>query len=291
MDKYHSVDKLRPIKTSADLALGVAIDKALNCLLLKTADPIEVFQNEFEWDKLPNTHWDTKDLQFELFTPEELHYLAEKPEEYLIYACLRRKGRVMIEAYIDYMLPKIKEVHSVQKELNNRPGVLDAILTIDGYGYVLADHKTSRQPYQNDAIKNDTQLALYASDQNIQTVAYIVLNKTLRFIKICTKCGADGSSGQHKTCSVEISGQRCHGAFQRQVDKSKIIQLICEKTPDLNIKNVTDSITQVEECINKSLYYKNLSACGNQYGKRCPYFNKCWNNNEDGLEYKKEEKK
>jgi hypothetical protein len=290
LDKYHSVDKLRPSRISSDLVFGVAIDTALNALLLKTGDPIEVFQNEFDWAKLQSVNWDIKDQQYELFTTEELHLLANHPEEYLVYACLRRKGRIMIETYVKTMLPRIREVHHVQKTLNSRPGILDAILTIDGHGLVLADHKTARQPYSPDAIENDTQLALYASDQNIQRVAYIVLCKTFRFIKVCIKCGRDGSNSQHKTCAQDSLGVRCHGAFERQVDTAKILQLIVADTPKINQELINESITKVEGCIERGEYYKNLSACGNQYGKRCPYFNKCWKNDETGLEIKPETK-
>lgn len=281
--KYHYDERLRPTQVSADLVFGVAIDRALNALLLKTGDPVEVFQNEFEWKHLSSIVWDKKDLQFEMFTTEDLHYLSDHPDEYLIYACLRRKGRVMIEAYIEYVLPKIQEVRSVQKELDSRPGILDAILTIDDHGLVLADHKTSRMPYKEDAIEQDTQLALYSRDQNIQKVAYIVLNKTFKFQKLCTKCGSDGTSGLHKTCANILSGERCHGEFKRAVDKSKIIQLIVQDSPKINADLIEESITIVEEHIKNKQYYRNLGACGNMYGKRCPYYNKCWKNDDTGL--------
>lgn len=287
---YHYEDRLRPTQIGSELMFGVAIDKALNALLLKESDPVKVFQSEFEWEKLSSVIWNPKDLQFEVFTEDQLKDLGDKPDDYLNWACLRIKGRVMIEAYVEYMLPLIKEVHSVQKELSSRSGILDAVLTIDGYGLVLADHKTSRMPYPPDAIENDTQLALYAKDQNIKKVGFIVLNKTLKFNKTCLQCGRDGSTTSHKTCSAEIAGKRCHGSFQRRIDTSKIIQLIVQDTPEINQTLITESIEKVEECIGKKMFYKNLSACGNQYGKRCPYFNKCWKNDDTGLETKQETK-
>jgi hypothetical protein len=288
--KFHYEDRLRPINTTSDLVFGVAIDKALNAMLLETDNPFDVFKAAFEWKDLKNVFWDKKDLQFEMFTDEQLHALASDPDEYLIWAGLRIKGRLMLEAYRDLILPKIRSVISVQKNLGNRSGVLDAILDMKEYGIVLIDHKTSRMPYQPDAIENDTQLALYSIDQGISKVGYIVLNKTFKFVKICKRCGKDGSNSLHKTCNWDVDGTRCHGSFDRKPDMSKIIQVIIQDSPQINKDLITESIELVENCINKKQYYRNLSACGNMYGKRCPYFNKCWKNSDEGLEVKQETK-
>jgi hypothetical protein len=290
MDKLHSVEKIRPVKTSSNLWFGVAIDKALNALLLKTEDPKDVFRNEFLWSKLQNVEWDKKDLQLHVFNEQELELLKEHPEDYKIYACLLRKGTVMLEVYQEYMLPYITEVHSVQKNLNSRPGILDAILTIDGNDHVLVDHKTARRPYPADFVQTDTQIALYGADQELDTGAFIVLCKTFRFIKTCTKCEADGSTTSHQTCSQDIMGSRCHGTFTREIDRSKILQLVIDKIPQENKEEIVKNITEVENKIERGIFEKNYGSCANQYGRPCQYFDYCHNGIKDGLETKKEEK-
>jgi PD-(D/E)XK nuclease superfamily len=285
MYDYHYNQRLRPVGTSSALLFGSAIDKALNALLLGTGECVAVFQNEFKWESMSNVSFDEKDLQVELFTDAQWAEIESKDVKFKTWACLRIKGRILLEAYKSEIYPKITEVHSVQKELDGRPGVLDAVVTIDGYGPLLVDHKTSGQPYKSDAIESSTQLALYSHTEKIDTVAFIVLNKTIRFNKTCSKCGYDGSFTSHKTCpSDSPTSGRCHGVFNKSVDTSKVIQLIVGKSPILTKQMIVDSMEQVEKAIKAKIYPRNLTACGRMYGKPCPYINKCWGNKDDGLE-------
>lgn len=290
MYDYHYNKRLRPSTTSSALVFGVAIDTALNALLTGSGDALGVFQDSFRFEDMKDVIWDSKDLQLELFTPEQLESVSQNTTEYQSWACLRIKGRIIIEAYIEYMFPLITEVHSVQKNLNTRPGVLDAVVTISGYGVVLADHKTSSMPYPKDALETDTQLALYAADQDIDKVAYIVMSKNIKSTKICQRCQYNGTFTQHKTCPADVSGKRCHGIFERTVDKSKVVQLIIGDAIEINKNNIVSSIDSVEKCIEKGLFPMNVNSCGKMFGKPCPYINKCWKNKEDGLVYKEEVK-
>jgi hypothetical protein len=291
MYQLHYEDRLRPTTTTSALVFGVAIDVALNALLTGKGDPLGVFQENFKWENLTHVVWDSKDLDVNLFTPDQLVSLSDKDTNYQSWACMRIKGRVILEAYLEYMYPLIKEVHSVQKNLNTRPGVLDAVFTLSDHGVVLADHKTSSMPYQANALETDTQLALYSADQGISKVAYIVMSKSIRFIKTCGKCGFDGSFTQHKTCpNSNAKSERCHGTFNRSVDKSKVIQLIVGDVREINKNNILKSIDTVEKCINNKLFPMNVNSCMYMFGKPCPYVNKCWNNRNDGLEVKEETK-
>ena len=282
MYDYHYNKRLRPIGSTSALAFGIAIDTALNAMLTGSGDYIGEFHNAFQFDNLKDVVFDQKDLQIDLFTEEQLKQLPND-FNYQAWACLRIKGRVMLDAYKEQIFPMIEEVHGVQKKLDSRAGVLDAILTITGYGMVLVDHKTSGMPYTIDALEADTQLALYAADQKIDKVAYIVLCKTIRFNKTCRKCGDDGSTTQHKTCASDKSGVRCYGEFDRSADKSKVIQLIIGDCSEVNKNIITSSIAVVETCIDKGLFASNINSCGNMFGKRCPYYNKCWFGKDDGL--------
>lgn len=286
MYQYHYEQRLRPTGISSALVFGTAIDAALNALLLGKGDPVGVFQGSFKFEDLKDVTWDyKKDLQLDLFTESQMEGLVGQSDDYKSWASMRIKGRLLIEAYQEYIFPQIIEVHGVQKELNSRPGILDAVLSLSGYGLVLADHKTSGGPYQTDALETDTQLALYAQDQGIDQVAYIVLNKNIKFIKKCTKCGYDGTYTQHKTCPSTAGNDnaRCFGLFDRSADKSKIVQLIVGKVKEINKNNIVSSIETVEKCISQKLFPMNVNSCGAMYGKPCPYLNKCWKNDSTSL--------
>jgi hypothetical protein len=288
---FHYNQRLRPISIGSPLVFGIAIDEALNALLLGKGEPLGVFRENFQWEKMDNVRWDVKDLQPDLFTDEQYQQLRDESIEYQSWACMRIKGRLLLEAYRDIIYPQIKEVHSVQKDLESRPGVLDAVITLSNYGIVLADHKTSSMPYQRDALDKDTQLALYSKDQGVSKIAYIVLNKGIKFTKVCKVCNYDGSFSNHKTCPAEVDGKRCHGKFEKTPDQRKMVQLIVGDAIEINQKLIEESIADVERGIKERHYPRNLNSCHKMYGKPCPYFNKCWNNNEDGLEYKQKEEK
>jgi len=288
---FHYNQRLRPITIGSPLVFGIAIDEALNALLLGTGDCVGVFREKFKWEDMTNVIWGPKDYVPDLFTDDESRMLEEYDINYKSWACMRIKGRLLLEAYRDIIYPQIQEVHSVQKNLKDRPGVLDAVVTLSNHGVVLADHKTSSMPYQRDALDKDTQLALYSKDQGVPKIAYIVLNKGIKFTKVCKVCNYDGSFSNHKTCPAEVDGKRCHGKFEKTPDKSKMVQLIVGDAIEINQKLITESIKEVEQGIKNKFYPRNLSSCHKMYGKPCPYFNKCWKNSEEGLETKQEEKK
>jgi hypothetical protein len=198
-----------------------------------------------------------------------------------------------LEKYQEKIYPLIEKVHHVQKDIEGGPGVLDAIVDIKHYGTVLLDHKTSGRPYDRDAVKGSTQLALYASREGITQAGFVVLVKNINkdVKKTCIKCGFDGSGRQHKTCFNEIKGNRCNGAWIEEVKIDPIVQLIVDDVPARNMQLIEESISDAEYNIEHGKFHRNLEACGRMYGKPCPYFDKCWNNKETGLEKKDENKK
>lgn len=292
MYDYHYNDKLRPTGTSSALIFGLAIDEALNGLLLKTGDPIQLFQKNFEFENLQNVEWDARDFDIDLFTQDQKDKIFGQTWEYKCWASMRIKGRMLIEAYIEQVYPKIKEVYHVQKELDGRPGVLDAIVNFDNYGKILIDHKTASRPYMNDAVKYDTQLALYADSEGLNIAGFIVLVKEINKnkVKICAKCAYNGSGRQHKTCPQLKKGKRCNGSWDETVSPEAQIQILIDKVPSINKELITEAMSQVENAVKSSIYPRNLQSCSKMYGKPCAYAKKCWQNDESGLEYKKEDK-
>lgn len=297
---FHYNEKLRPIGTSSALVFGVAIDEALNALLLEKKDPLPVFQEFFKFENMKDVVWDDRDFDAEILTTEQLHKLSIESDSYKSWASMRVKGRMMLEAYIEQIYPLIKEVHSVQKELDDRPGILDAIVTLEGMGKVLIDHKTSARPYKPTAVVSDTQLALYAASEGLTKAGFIVLVKQIQKnrVKICSKCSFDGSFTRHRTCPKTVDGIRCKGAWNETLAPEAQIQVIIDDIPPLNKELITTSIKDTEALIEASTirdsygkivetrFPRNLDACGKIYGKPCPYINKCWKNEENGLQRK-----
>lgn len=294
MYDYHYNERLRPVDNSSALAFGVAMDAALNTLLQNHKDEgafrraLIAFRDNFEFEKLENTRFDIKDYDKTLLPESEIGTNME----YNAWKCMRIKGRMLIEEYVRVILPLIEEVHNVQEELHNRPGFIDAIVTLRGHGRVLLDHKTSVRPYDPDAVANDTQLALYCKDQGITKAGFVVLIKTLnsKTVRLCSVCKFDGATSKHKTCPNDVDGKRCHGAWNESHQPEANIQLLVEDMPKATEDLVDDSIRQVELGIQAKIYPRNLKSCGRIYGKPCPYFNKCWKNSNEGLEIKPEEK-
>lgn len=290
MYQYHYEERLRPKESSSALAFGIAIDEALN-VLLTTKDfekSVEAFRDKFKFEELVDVTFDPKDFDRTLLTENDIGLNFE----YNAWKSMRVKGRMLLEEYNRSILPQIEEVHSVQKELDHRPGIIDAIVTLRGHGRVVLDHKTSVRPYDVDAVANDTQLALYCKDQGIETAAFVVLVKTLvaKTVRTCNSCGYDGSSAKHKTCPNEIDGKRCHGAWSECHQPEAYVQLMVAKMPKVTEQLVTDSIREVERAVEAKVYPMNLKSCGRIYGRPCPYYNKCWKGSNEGLEVKIDDK-
>jgi len=284
MYDLHYNKRLRPDEMSSNLVFGSAVDNALlDQHLLYGKDPLEVFKADFTYEKHKDVYFEPKDYQPELFTQDQLDKLKGKDIQYMMWANFRIKGRLLIEAFMTQIKPHITKTIAVQKETNDRPGFIDCIVELDGYdGPILADLKTARRPYKYDQTDHSTQLALYAADQGIDKIAFLVLCKTVKIDKVCSKCGYDGSGRKFKTCNNEINGSRCFGKWDMEA-KAPEAQILVADVNTILQKNVQDSISQVETAIEAKQFHKNLNNCGAIYGKPCPYFQHCHKNDDTGL--------
>lgn len=286
--ELHYKKRLRPKKTSSALLFGTAVDAGLNCLLLE--GDLDKALDEFR-NHLPpfndDVMYDDRDIDYRLLPANWQEKIDNTPVK-VAWACLRVKGRLFLEAYYNEVYPLIEEVEYVQKELDERPGFIDAVLRLRGIGRVLVDHKTSASFYKPDSVKSDTQLAVYADEFGIEKAAFIVMvkNINLNTTKTCKTCKYDGTGRQHKTCPNEINGKRCHGLWDEQHEPKATIQVLIDDIPKCNKELVSRSISEVEDGIKKGYFPENLTSCGKQYGKPCPYINYCWNNDDSELEYK-----
>lgn len=247
--KAYYLDKIRPVKVGSPLVFGNGLDAALNALLLNTGDPIKIYdktvgevplgrmvpnKNDFDGDLLSPIARelllgrlrtlgykgdDIDGLYASLFqkyqAKEPLSKNQEKALDLICREVLMVKAILMIEAYKKHVLPNIETVHNVQKRTGS--GVLDATVTWKGLGKRIIDNKTAGRPYSEDSIDYSLQLAMYALEENIRDVTYVVLLKNIKKHrrKVCVECGHVGK-GTHKSCDAIVEGGRCGGEWESE---------------------------------------------------------------------------
>jgi len=225
--------------------------------------------------------------------------LTELEQSYLNFTtwlCMFNKGKLMIKAYKDKVLPHLTVVHEVQREfsLTNGSGdsiigLVDLIADVEGHGTVILDNKTAGRPYDRASAKNSEQLGLYLhvleEEYKTRKVGYIVLLKNVikNKVKICTKCGYNGSDTSHSTCSNMIDGERCHGEYHVTMSPEIGVQIIVDDMAEDIEATVIAEADVVNTMINDKQFNKNTECCEKWYGSRCPYFDLCHNQSMKGL--------
>lgn len=207
-----------------------------------------------------------------------------KALKYLVFFSSIEKISLIIDAFNDYVVPRIKRIVSVQA--NVKRGILDFEAELIGVdGIVVCDNKTAGRDYEQDAVINSVQLAGYGA----KVGAYIVFNKTVKKnrTKECSICKKNGTGQRHKTCDATVDGVRCNGDWIETITPEIVPQIIIDKVPEHNREMVETAFSETELLIETKVFPRNLNNCGKQYGQPCPYINLCWKNDMSGL--KKEE--
>jgi hypothetical protein len=209
---------------------------------------------------------------------------------------LKEKGLLMLQAYRTKVLPSIKKVLDVQIEISlsngedSVTGFVDLVADIEGHGTVILDNKTSSIEYAEDSVITSPQLSLYMhalhGQYKTRKAGYIVLRKQIKKnrVKICSKCGHDGSSTRHATCANTIEGKRCGGQWDETTSPDVDVQIIIDEIPERTEDIVLDNYDSVTHAIKAGVFPRNLQSCKNVYGGPCPYFNLCYKNLNTGLE-------
>ena len=176
----------------------------------------------------------------------------------LCWLSLYRKGEMMLKAYERDILPEIQEVFDIQKEVqllnesgDKLRGKIDFIASFkdDPSTKFIIDNKTSSEPYSGDSVKKSVQLSIYTEAENTSQAAYVVLEKKIRF-----------------------------------------------KEPRVRIQIIKDSISEEQkQSVFSTIESKLSKIAGNEFnlksnakecfffGKKCEYFDLCWNNSTKGL--------
>src|ERR1700722_520157 len=204
---------------------------------LPTSELVVYAKKDFDEELLPETALNEVKLNYSTQTPLELFYEILKLKEekgfenlsiyhkqfynFLNWSCLKVKAHLMLQAYHDKVLPKIKKVIAIQKKviITGKSGddiemYIDLVVEWeDGKKYVL-DNKTSSIEYDPKEGETSQQLILYYYALNkeaepydkLDGVGFVVLYKQIQKnrIKICEKCGNNGTGGRHKTCDNEV---------------------------------------------------------------------------------------
>lgn len=236
---------------------------------------------------------------------EELTLSEKKYYNLLAWLSLKRKGLILIAAYKEKVLPRIKEVIDVQKyvTLDNGTGdtirgYVDLIVRWEDDSIVVLDNKTSSMKYEEDSVINSQQLALYKLILNdlstkadsgwshqINKAGYVVLRKNIKkdVTKVCKSCGFTAkTNASHAKCYNVIDGQRCNGDWEKSVKFDVEVQFIVNEIPDENLDKVLETVNQVNIGIANSQFEPNYEACRGKYGL-CDYYNLCHNNTHKGL--------
>lgn len=178
----------------------------------------------------------------------------------IAHMCLWSKGELIIPEVKNWIDENVTEVHSVQKKIEIENvlgdrfiGYLDFIVTLNDGRKVLIDLKTSSDPnkyYPEDAASRSRQLAIYAQEEGIEHVAYLVIDKKIR----------------KREPRVRL----------------KFVEGIIT---DEHLDEVFDEIEDVTVAIKEKEFPKNENSCFNFGG--CEYRDFCKFGKKTGLEYVK----
>jgi CRISPR/Cas system-associated exonuclease Cas4 (RecB family) len=269
--KLYYIDKIRPTAMSSALVFGNALDDAFNELLLnRDLDKALSIFNE-KWlpyrDDL-NISFYKSDLMEELLTEEDLLDMSLITNDELrlhraFWYSMKQKGIRMVAAYHHEILPRIKNVITVQKDFKIHgygsdglqtedyiSGKIDLIADIElADGTVVTavlDNKTTSEPYPKKSYEKKAQTALYAAAENNDMVGFLTVNK--------------------KTFATQILVGKVPVEKQEEV-----------------LGSFLDSIEQVKSGEFPGIEKK---KCW-QFSKRCEYYDYCWNGSMKGLVEKK----
>jgi hypothetical protein len=220
---------------------------------------------------------------------DNLPEARKKELNFINWHVMRIKGLLMVEEAIKQIKNNVTEVlgTQVKVELANSEGdsiigYADAVVKWKGYDApIILDFKTSSKMYEDNAVITSPQLSLYvhglSSDfGHTRHAGFFVLNKHIRKnkIKICSKCGFDGTGGRHKTCSNIIEGERCEGEWNEKLNPSIFTQIIINEIPEKLEEIVIENMNMVNSAIKTGIFPRNLQSCIKPYGK-CAFYEIC----------------
>lgn len=225
---------------------------------------------------------------------DNLHSDERRFYNFMNWMSLYRKGELMLTAYIKEVIPRIKKVLAVQKEINIQGeagdsiiGYIDLIAEWEDGSIVIFDNKTSARAYEEDAVKNSTQLTLYThaveNEYKTRKAGFIVLRKAINkdVGKKCGKCGFNGDGSRAKTCNNEIGGKRCPGEWIETINPKAEIQVLINEIPAQLEKIVMENFADINQMIKTDVFPRNLNSCLKPFP--CQFYKLCHANDDSDL--------
>lgn len=281
---------------NADIVYGVnEFDSEL--LLPEDVALVKAFSKEMFGDEEWETNYgyvqeERKKLAFDKI---EMHH--RRFYNYCNWLCLYRRGLLMVDAFKTDFMPKVVKVHSVQEkiELTNEEGdsiigYIDFVAELKDEGTVVFDLKTSASQYAEGAVLTSPQLSIYLSTvkekYNTNKAGFCVLNKQVikNRVKVCSVCGNDGTGGRHKTCDAVKDGQRCNGKWDETIKPKVAVQVLINEVPERTQEIVLENYEHINQLIKNQVFQRNFQSCIKYGSVKCSYYNKCFSNNDEGLE-------
>lgn len=264
--KLHYNDRIRPTYAYSFLPFGSAIDNTLNYILESYRDGKDFsdYLDKFEtcWSTFENNGH-----KYELFnSPDVIRYLNSDmleeelteeefllPEHQRYWLSLNRKGKQMLTNYVTNFLPKVKKVIAVQKEVtvpssdgSSLYGIIDFVAELEGTdGPVICDNKTSSSKYPKKSVSVSPQLSTYSfALGGITKGAYVVLLKKAPYE----------------------------------------VQLVIDDISTELEETTLNNLQEIAHNINENIFDKNWKACHSHFGRKCPYYDYCRNQDMNNLE-------
>jgi hypothetical protein len=231
------------------------------------------------------------------FTDEQFKYFNR-----CSWLGLKRKGKILLEAFDKQVRPKIKNVVSLQKRSKIEDpntgdqiiGYIDMVLELEGYDKpIIFDLKTASMVYDQFQVDVSPQLTLYsameAHNYNTDLVGYIVLCKHIQkdIVSNCKKCNHQKLT-RHATCNNTLpDGSRCNGDWNEIKVPMPQVQIMVEKKSQEQINDLLLDIGNIVLAMKNGIIYKNINRCQDHFGGPCPFYKACHKNDFSGLTQKK----
>lgn len=328
--RLHYEERYRPLEIGSALLFGSAIGKTFEHILTPPDTQNKLFADEYQvfdyhWmhqeingvmtniQEYPHVVYSKYDTDRELLTRQEFG-IAAGNESLIAWFSLRHKAHLIIDSFKKNLLPLIEHVYSVEEqiELENEEGdtsigFADTVVKIKGYDKpIILDFKTAAWEYEQDSVQKSVQLSQYmhvlGEKYDTRFAGYVVFLKNIEKnrVKICSKCGHDGSAGKFKTCNNEVRADdgyknvsplvRCGGDWKETIKPECRMQLIIDEIPEATEELVIGNIAHVNAAINARIFPKNVNGCWNNgYNRPCEFVHLCWKN--DTSKYLKLEEK
>lgn len=181
----------------------------------------------------------------------------------LAYRTMQTSGLMFIKTLQEWIEENVAEVHEVQKKIeiddgagNKFVGYLDFIVTLKDGKKLLIDLKTSSNVnlyYPEGCASKSPQLGIYAQEEGLFKVAYLVISKKVR-----------------------VRNPRIRLHFIEGTITEEFLDQVFDE-----IEEIVEKIIEKKK-LGKGAFETNKESCSNFGG--CAYFNYCWKGKKDDLE-------